>query len=416
MKWRNKMKKVYLTSILFSCLSSISIANAGTLEANIAFKGANQRLVWETVINDFEKQYPDISVKASFIEEEAYKVQLPSWLTTVAPDIVKWHVGERMSYYAKRGLLEDLSSDWSKNQWNEQFTSLKSASSFDGKQYALPTDYFSWGIFYRKDLFSHVGIEQEPQTWDEFMAVSAKLKQAGITPIVVGGRDAWTLAAWFDYLDLRINGYDFHMQLMKGQISYTDQRVKAVYEKWKTLIDEEYFIDNSLAYTLDSAQPIFNQGKAAMFLMGTFLSAGIPEDVKQKTGYFQFPTINQSVKTAEDGSAECLMIPARAKNKEDARKFLQFVGTPEISSRLAKTFGSLPANNQSALPDDAIAAKGFQILSATQGGIAQFYDRDMTKEMADNGMKGMQKFVRKPQDLDSILEDLEKSRIRIYKL
>jgi len=410
------MKKVYLTGVIVSCLSAISIANAGTLEANIAFKGANQRLVWESVIKDFEQQYPDVSVKASFIEEEAYKVQLPSWLTTVAPDIVKWHVGERMAYYAKRGLLEDLSTDWDTNEWNEQFASLKSASSFNNKQYALPTDYFSWGIFYRKDLFESVGVNKEPQTWDEFMNVNAKLKSAGITPIVVGGRDAWTLAAWFDYLDLRINGYEFHMQLMKGEIPYTDERVKAVYEKWKTLIDKGYFIDNSLAYTLDSAQPIFNQGKAAMFLMGTFLSAGIPEQIKENTGYFQFPTINKSVVTAEDGSAECLMIPARAKNKEDARKFLKFVSTSEISSRLAKTFGSLPANNQSPLPSDPIAGKGFKILSATQGGIAQFYDRDMTKEMADKGMKGMQKFIRKSQDLDSILEDLEKSRKRIYKL
>jgi multiple sugar transport system substrate-binding protein len=110
------------------------------------------------------------------------------------------------------------------------------------------------------------------------------------------------------------------------------------------------------------------------------------------------------------------MIPSRAKNKVDARVFLKFVGTPEISARLANTFGSLPANNQSTLPNDIIASKGFQILSATKGGIAQFYDRDMTKEMADKGMKGMQQFIKNPNKLDDILSDLEKSRKRIYKL
>lgn len=410
------MKKIYLLGMIASCLSTAQFANAGTLEANIAFKGASQRLVWQSVISDFEKQNPDVQVKASFIEEEAYKIQLPAWLTTVAPDIVKWHVGERMSYYAKRNLLEDLSPDWKNNQWNEQFASLKSASSYDGKQYALPTDYFAWGMFYRKDLFAQVGVTQEPKTWAEFLDVSEKLKQAGITPIVVGGRDAWTLAAWFDYLNLRINGYEFHMQLMHGDISYTDERVKAVYEKWKTLIDKDYFIKNALSYTLDSAQPIFNQGQGAMVLMGTFLSAGIPEQIKSNTGFFQFPIINDSIVTAEDGSAECLMIPARSKNKVDARKFLKFVGTPEISARLAQTFGSLPANNLSPMPTDPIASKGFQILSETKGGIAQFYDRDMTKEMADKGMKAMQKFISHPGQIDSILSDLEKTRKRIYKL
>lgn len=150
--------------------------------------------------------------------------------------------------------------------------------------------------------------------------------------------------------------------------------------------------------------------------MGTFLSAGIPDDIKKNTGYFQFPIMDKNIPVAEDGSAECLNIPAKAKNKVDARKFLAFVGTPEISGRLAKTFGSLPANNQSPVPDDAIAKKGFDILSSTKGGIAQFYDRDMTKEMADEGMKGMQKFISNPGKLDEILQQLEKSRQRIYKI
>jgi len=59
------------------------------------------------------------------------------------------------------------------------------------------------------------------------------------------------------------------------------------------------------------------------------------------------------------------------------------------------------------------AASAFQY--ATMGGIAQFYDRDMTKEMADEGMKGMQQFISDPSKLDSILAQLEATRKRIYK-
>ena len=84
------------------------MAQAGTLTANIAFKGASQRAVWQQTFDDFKKAHPDIDVKVSFVDEEAYKVQLPGWLTTVAPDIVNWHNGERMAYYAQRGLFEDL--------------------------------------------------------------------------------------------------------------------------------------------------------------------------------------------------------------------------------------------------------------------------------------------------------------------
>ncbi|SAK77756.1 extracellular solute-binding protein [Caballeronia temeraria] len=73
--------------------------------------------------------------------------------------------------------------------------------------------YHSWGLFYRKYLFQTVGISEEPKTWDQLMDTCKKLKAAGITPFSVGGRDAWTLAGWFDYLDLRLNGNAFRQQL-----------------------------------------------------------------------------------------------------------------------------------------------------------------------------------------------------------
>ena len=304
-----KPRKILLALALAAAAvgtSAVSTAQAGTLAINIAFKGASQRAVWQSVIDEFKKAHPGIDVKVSFVDEEAYKVQLPGWLSTVAPDVVNWHDGERMAYYAQRGLFEDLSGDWAKNGWNGMYASTKEASSYKGKQYAAPTVYYSWGMFYRKDLFEKAGIKGEPKTWDEFLDACKKLKAAGITPIASGGRDAWTLAGWFDYLDLRMNGNAFHQKLMAGEVPYTDPRVKKVYTTWKQLIDAGYFIDNSLSYDLDAVQPFLFQGKAAMMLMGTFIAAGFPPNVKPEMGYFQFPVIDAKVPTAEDGpSSRC---------------------------------------------------------------------------------------------------------------
>lgn len=396
-------------------LAMTTPADAGTLTINIAFKGASQRAVWQSTIEAFHKAHPDIDVKPTFVDEEAYKVQLPAWLTTVAPDVVNWHAGERMAYYAKRGLFEDLSGDWSKNGWDAMYASTRSASSYNGKQYAAPTVYYSWGLFYRKDLFRKVGIADEPKTWDQFLDACKKLKAAGITPIAIGGRDAWTLAGWFDYLDLRLNGNAFHQQLMAGDVPYTDPRVKKVYTTWKSLIDSGYFIDNALSYDLDGAQPFLFQGKAAMMLMGTFIAAGFPPNVKPDMGYYRFPIIDPKVPTAEDGPVESLHIPTKAKNKADAHTFLAFVETPEMGAKLAEGLGSLSANSKSPEPADPISRIGLRILADTKGGVAQFYDRDMTKEMADEGMKGMQQFLANPAQLDTVLAQLEQTRKRIYK-
>ncbi|MCP3654467.1 ABC transporter substrate-binding protein [Herbaspirillum sp.] len=413
------MKKMMRMTVIAGCLAASAAwsaaALAGTLAVNIAYKGAVQRTVWQSTVDEFKKANPDVDVKVSFIEEEAYKVQLPGWLSTQAPDIINWHNGERMAFYASRGLLEDLSDDWKKNGWDSTYASTKEASSWQGKQYSAPTVYYSWGMFYRKDLFKKVGIAAEPKSWDEFLEACKKLKAAGIAPIAVGGRDAWTLAGWFDYLDLRINGNAFHQQLMAGDVAYTDPRVKKVYTAWKSLIDNKYFIDNALSYDLDGAQPFLFQGKAAMMLMGTFIAKGFPAKLAPEMGYFQFPIIDANVPTAEEGPTESIHIPAKARNKTDARRFIAFVGTPAISAKLADGLGSLPANSKSPAPADPISRIGFEILSNAKGGISQFYDRDMTKEMADEGMKGMQKFVSDPTKIDDVLNELEQSRKRIYK-
>src|SRR5471030_322429 len=119
------MNKVCRYSMLWATLALTTVANAGTINVNIAFKGTSQRVIWEKVISEFQQENPDIKVNSAFVEEETYKVQLPAWLTTMAPDIIRWHEGERMAYYASRGLLDDLSADWTANGWDKQFTSLK---------------------------------------------------------------------------------------------------------------------------------------------------------------------------------------------------------------------------------------------------------------------------------------------------
>jgi multiple sugar transport system substrate-binding protein len=411
----NRLRSLARASAALAVVATLwtaAAADAGTLTVNVSARG-NQRSTWQDAFDKFKKANPDIDLKVTYVTEEAYKVQMGGWLATDPPDVVSWHDGERMAYYAQRGLLEDLSPDWSKNNWTQQYASVKEASTYKSKQYAAPLGYDAYGFFYRKDLFDKAGVTTEPKTWDEFLEACKKLKASGVAP--VAARDSWTLAAWFDYLDLRINGNAFHQQLMAGEIPYTDARVKKVYMAWKTLIDDHYFIENALSYDLDSIAPFLANGKASMMLMGTFFSASIPASIKPETGFFRFPVIDPNVPIAEDGPVNVLLIPAKAKNKADAHKLLAFMETPEINADLARGWGQLPSNSQATPPEDAISKVGFQTLANTKGGIAQFYDRDMTKEMADEGMKAMQQFYSDPSQLDSILARLEETRKRIYK-
>ena len=117
---------------------------------------------------------------------------------------------------------------------------------------------------------------------------------------------------------------------------------------------------------------------------------------------------------AEDAPTDTLHIPANAKNKEDAKKFLAYLARADVQTAMNKELGQLPVNGASEKPDDKYLEAGFSMLSNAYA-LAQFYDRDAPAEMAKAGMEGFQQFMVKPEKLDAILKRLEKIRSRVYK-
>ena len=58
----------------------------------------------------------------------------------------------------------------------------------------------------------------------------------GLTPIAFGDKDGWPAMGTFDILNLRQNGYDFHVNLMAGKEKWTDSKVTDVFKKWAEIV------------------------------------------------------------------------------------------------------------------------------------------------------------------------------------
>ena len=79
------------------------------------------------------------------------------------------------------------------------------------------------------------------------------------------------------------------------------------------------------------------------------------------------------------------------------------------------SLGQLPVNNKASVnTDDKFVKQGFEMLNKASA-LAQFFDRDAPAEMAKVGMEGFQEFMVRPDNLDRILQRLEKTRERVYK-
>lgn len=407
-----------LAGLLFSCALAVPMltlpVSAGELVINSDQSDPAPKAAMETLIAGFSKANPDVTVKWNNFDHEGYKSAIRNFLTADAPDVASWYAGNRMAPFVKAGLFEDVTPLWDQQNLREPLKSAVKSMEIDGKMWGIPYSYYQWGIYYRKDLFEKLGLTP-PKTWDELLAVSAKLKSEGITPFAIGTKSLWPTGGWFDYLDLRTNGYDFHMDLTAGKVPYTDPKVRAVFEKWGELVRPGYFLANHAAIDWQDAIPQFVQGKAAMYLMGNFAVAPMTNGglSESQIGFIQFPEITPGVPRAEDAPTEAFFIPSGAKNKADAEKFLAYLATPEAQSAMNAVLGQLPVNSDAPKPTDPILLQGFEMLSSAYA-LAQFYDRDAPAEMAKVGMEGFQQFMINPDKLDAILERLQKTRARVY--
>lgn len=408
-----RMRKVTLVVLGIVLLLGFAGLAKQTIVLNSYMSDPAPKAALEQLVQNFEAANPDYSVVVNTFAHEDFKTLLRTWLPMEkAPDVVTWFAGERMRYFASQGLLEPLSTVFGEDGFTSYFpSSFKSSCEYGGETYFLPQSWYWWGVYYRKSIFQSLGI-QVPVTWAQFLNACDKIKSASYIPITIGTKYLWTAAGWFDYLDLRVNGFSFHMDLTAGKIPYTDPRVKKVFEYWGQLVAKDYFIKDHAAYSWQEAANYLFTGKAAMYLMGQFIFDAAPEAVKSDLGFFRVPVIDGSLGLYEETPIDGFMIPANATNKDGAKLFLKYIASKEAQESFAVQLGRLAANKDVA-PPDVQAQQGLDMILASDG-VSQFYDRDTNPEMATAGMNGFVEFMMYPDRLDSILQQLENKRLEIF--
>ena len=405
-----------VTLAVASSLASTAMAQnlSGDLVIFLDTSNPAPRATFEAMIADFQALNPDLSIETTIIDREAYKTQIRNFLTANPPDVATWYAGNRMQPYVEPGLFEDVSDLW-EGELSEQMASAKASMTLDGKQWGVPYSYYQWGVYYRADIYQELGLS-EPTNFAEMKANCQAILDSGRKCYTIGTKFLWTAAGWFDYLNLRTNGYEFHMDLTAGRVSWEDPRVRQTFANWQELIDMGAFIDNHTAYSWQEAIPFIVDGSAAAYLMGNFavaaiLDAGLDES---QLDFYQFPVITEGIPLAEEAPTDTLHIPANAANKDNARAFLRYVTSAEVQTEINAALGQLPVNNQSSVDtSDKFVVQGFEMLNNAYA-LAQFFDRDVTGEMANLGMQAFQEFMVRPNQLDAILSRLETARQRIY--
>ena len=238
-----------------------------------------------------------------------------------------WFAGYRMRAFATKGVVGDISDVWA--NLPDISEGFKSASTgLDGKQYFVPFYFYPWAVHYRQSLFDEKGYEI-PATWDDFKALCEQMATDGLIPLAAANDGGWPQMGMFDMLNLRINGYDFHISLMGGKESWTDDRVTDVFTHWSEITD--FYQPDVDGRTWQDAATALGNKEVGMYLLGTFLASNFDADTQQDIiddiTFFPFPEINpEHGQDAVEAPIDGFMMAAEPENEEGAKALLTGLG------------------------------------------------------------------------------------------
>jgi ABC-type glycerol-3-phosphate transport system substrate-binding protein len=213
-------------------------------------------------------------------------------------------------------------------------------------------------VWYDVAAFEAAGVEP-PSTWDDWVAASQTLVDAGAGAISVGGADGWTLSDWFENVYIRTAGTDNYDALFTGELSWEDQTVKDALDVLGLILNED-FMNGGSANALqtgfvDSVTDVFTAGEAAVIYEADFVAGVILGETTAVAGtgfdFFDFPSIDGSPAAVVGGGDVAVTFTGT----DAALAFMEYLARPE-SAEIWAAQGGFSSMNQkvdtSVYPDD----------------------------------------------------------------
>jgi raffinose/stachyose/melibiose transport system substrate-binding protein len=360
------------TTLLALALALFPIASAGaqgkvTLKMgdNLPDRNNTWGAIVEQINDEFKKAHPGAEFATESYPDQPYQQKIKIYATAKQlPDVFKfWSVTSLFKPLINAGFLATL--DRADFESLGYLPGALDSNTYNGKLYGIPVSTDFWVIYYNKKLFKEAGVEHVPTTLDELYALIPRFKAKGIIPMTTDGKDAWPLSITFDQLVWRISGEKgLPRQALERKIKFTDQVFVQAARELQQLVKSGLFQDDLMVSDYGAARNLFGQGKAAMFLMGSWeLGLGADQafsaEFRANVDAMKFPSVKGGKGQIDDLMAWYggnYVISASSKNLALDKQYLMFYAKrfPELAWDKQAT---LPAQIVKARPNDTPVAK-----------------------------------------------------------
>lgn len=383
--------------LLAACTGGSGPSAGGTESSGLTFGSGSSdevpKKAYKAVTDAFTAKTGK-TVSTNVVPHNDFQNKINSYLQGSPDDTFTWFAGYRMQFYAGKGLLAPVDDVWEKIGGNFSDALRKASAGPDGKMYFVPNYNYPWGFFYRKSLWADKGYEV-PETFDALKTLATKMKADGIIPIGFADKDGWPAMGTFDYINMRLNGYQFHVDLCAHKESWDQKKVSDVFDTWSALLP---FQDPAaLGQTWQDAAKALGAKKTGMYLLGSFVTQQFTDPaVLKDIDFFPFPEIAVEGRDAVEAPIDGLLLSKKGGENAAARQFMEFIGTPEGQDTYAAVDSSNIATAKGAdlSKYTALNVKCAETIANAKS-ISQFFDRDALPAMANNVMiPALQTFIK----------------------
>lgn len=348
------MKRKVLSAMLCAAMLGTVIAPAATVQA------ADDTLVYWSMWESTEPQGQAIQEAVdAYMEETGVKVDLqfkgrtgnrealqPALDGGTQIDMFDEDIDRVNGMYAKYLLdLEDLAaeSDYEATANAGLMAACREAGG--GTLKTIPYQPNVFGFFYNKDLFEQAGIEAEPATWEEFLDVCGKLKDAGITPMTMD--DAYATCV-IGYHLARLVGEEKVVEIVTDGL-WDDPAVLQMAQDIEELASNGYYSEMVGSNVWPAGQNTeLALGTAAMYLNGSWL----PNEVKDMAGpdfnwgCFAYPELENGANGTETNNfgAQVFGINKDSKMSKEAFDLITYITKGEYDQKLAEMSVGIPSD------------------------------------------------------------------------
>ncbi len=437
------MRRPQITlAVLAAATLALSACSAGSLgdsedqgggEVALSFLTDNQQetvKIAEQLAKDFTAKNPDITVDVETRPQgtEGDNIVKTRLSTGDMTDVFQYNSGSLFQALAPQKNMAEVTGEAFVGRLDDNFKTTVTA---DNKVYGSPFGNFMAGaMLYNKDVYAKAGL-QVPKTWDEFMANNAKLKAAGVDPVIQTYGDTWTSQLFIlgDYHNVEAAVPGWAEQYTKNQAKYaTTPAAKAGFDHLQQVHDAGFINKDFASAKLTDGLNKLAKGQGAQYpILSAMVSQLIADNPgsENKIGLFAIPGADAAKNGLTVWSPSAVYIPSSVTGAklDAAKKFLDFIASPEgCASQAAATLPTgpfavqgctLPPSVPQAVKDmqtyidtDGASSLALEFLSPVKGpaleqicvevgsGIrkadaaAKLYDEDVRKQAQQLGLEG----------------------------